>query len=130
MGADYKAALTWPVLTWIVLDVYFFAISYLSGVLDALEMAEPVIWTVGAAVGFWAGWAIVDKGGKWADPIVAGLIVGVVCAGGGYVLFGLVRGLFTELTPATIFDFSFNLGGAIIGGWWNLSRKGAPMMGG
>lgn len=128
MAVNYVKSLQWPVLTWIVLDVYFWAVSYRPGVLELLT--PELLATVVAAVGFWAGWALIEAGGKWLDPILGGIVVGIVCGGGGYVLFGLVRGFGADALPGSTLDFSFSLGGAIIGGWWNLSRKGASVMGG
>lgn len=119
--ADYVRALKWPVIAWIEVDIVMLAMSYLAGVMDMLTPA--VIAPLTLAFGVWAGYKIVEFGGKVLDVVVAGAVVGVVCAGLTLVGFGLVRGMgFEAILPLAVFAAGFNLFGAFIGGGFALSK--------
>lgn len=128
MAADYVKALTWPVLFWIVVDVYLFLISYIGGVLDLIVL--PALAPLIVLAGAWGGNAIAKHGGNWMDVIGAGVVLGLVCGGGGLILFGVARGLGVGAAfPGSTMDFSLTLAGALLGGWWTLSQSGRSSMG-
>lgn len=121
---NYVTALKWPVITWIVLDLYLLAVSYIEGVLDLVT--TPAVAPLLVAVGAWAGYRTVGLSGKALDAVIAGLVVGIVCGGGGFLLFSYVRGLgASTVLPSSIMDFSLSLGGAVVGGWYVLSQAEA-----
>lgn len=128
MAADYVKALTWPVLFWIVADLYFFVVSYIGGVLEQIVL--PAVAPLLVLAGAWGGNAIVKHGGKWMDVIGAGVVLGLVCGGGGLILFGVARGLGVgAVFPGSTMDFSLSFLGALLGGWWTLSQTARPAMG-
>lgn len=138
MGTDYVKALMWPVIFWVVVDVYFFLISLVKlggtsltdpewDVMGAVFGGTNALLVVIALVGIWAGRAVILNGGQWFDPILAGLAVGLVCGGLGYLLFAFAHPeetLTSNLVmPGSIMDFSLSLGGALLGGWWTMSEN-------
>ena len=117
MSSPYVRALKWPVIAWIVIDVFVYVVSFVPGVLDM--MTPPVFAALIAAVGAWAGYRTVQATGSAVAAVIAGIVVGLVCGAGDLVIFGMLRGMGTQaVLPEAVLDFTLNLGGAIVGGWF------------
>lgn len=117
-------AVKWPVISWIVVDISFLITSYVPGV---IEMTTPPVWgPLALAFGIWAGYKMVELGGNYIGALVAGLIVGAVCAILTIVGLGVIRGLGVgEMFPAAVLALALNFFGAVTGGGFALTRPAA-----
>ncbi len=111
--ADYMRVLKWPVIGWVVVDLIFLAMVLVSrgtaGMLTPASLS-PLLLGFGA----WAGYKMVDLGGKFYDGIVAGVVVGVVCGVLTLVLLA-VLGMMAEAVPEFTFNLGMNVAGAVLG---------------
>ena len=120
----YARALKWPVISWIVVDAVLLVATLLDrslfDMLTAGAMAPMML-----AFGVWSGYKIVEFGGNYGHAIVAGIVVGVVCALLAVVGFGFISvhpsGISAVLTLG-LFAFGMNLFGALIGGGFALTK--------
>ena len=116
---DYVKALKGPIIGWIVVDILFLLMTFVDGIIGMLTPTTLAPLTL--AFGVWAGSNIVRAKGNSFDIIIAGVIVGLVCAVLTFVGFGLFLGI-AGIFPLSVFALGFNIAGAIIGGGFALSR--------
>ncbi len=111
--ADYVRVLKWPIIGWIIVDLVFLAMVLVArgtaGMLTAPTLS-PLLLGFGA----WAGYKMVELGGKFYDGIVAGVVVGVVCGVLTLVLLG-VLGAMADAVPEFTFNLGMNVVGAVLG---------------
>jgi len=127
----YVNALKWPVIGWVVVDLVLLTASFVSPgivVMMTPEALSPLL----LLFGLWAGYIIVEHGGNFGSVIVAGLVVGFVCALLTVVGFGVINNVMGGISgalPFGVFSLGLNLAGAVIGGGFALSRPApAPQM--
>lgn len=121
MGANYGRALKWPVIGWIVVDVVFLILGYIKGVSELFT--PPAVAPLLLAFGVWAGYKTIQFNGKFLDSVISGIVVGAVCGILIIVGDGFIRGAgFAAVWPFTVFAFSLNVAGAIVGGGYALSK--------
>lgn len=121
----FVRALQWPVITWIVVDLLMLAAVLLFGDIAAM-MTPAALVPLLLAFGLWAGFKIVKFGGGYANALVAGFVLGAVCAiliviGFGMVLASTTGGV-AAVIPLVVFGLIFNVFGALIGGGFALTR--------
>lgn len=112
-------------ITWIVVDLVMLVAVLLFG--DIASMMTPAaLVPLLLAFGLWPGYKIVKFDGGYGDALVAGLVVGVVCAiliviGFGVVLASTTGGV-AAVIPLAVFGLIFNVFGALIGGGYALTN--------
>lgn len=120
----YVNALKWPVIGWVIVDLVFLVASFVSP--DIVPMMTPAaLAPLLLLFGLWAGYKIVEFGGNFGSVIVAGLVVGFVCALLTVVGFGVINNVMGGVAgalPFGIFSLVLNLSGAVIGGGFALSK--------
>lgn len=125
----YSNALKWPVIGWVIVDVVFLLASFVSPGVSAM-LTPAALAPLLLLFGLWAGYKIVEFGGNFGSVIVAGLVVGLVCAFLIVIGFGAINDVLGGIAgalPFGIFGLGLNVAGAIIGGGFALSKP-APQM--
>ncbi len=119
--APLAQAVKWPVISWVVVDVIFIVMLYVEGVQELMTM--PVAAPLTIAFGIWAGYKMIELGGSYAGAIVAGVIVGAVCAILTILGIGIIHGAGVGATlPMAVASLGLNISGAAIGGGFALTR--------
>lgn len=127
----YVNALKWPVIGWVVVDLVLLVASFVSPGIVVM-MTPAALAPVLLLFGLWAGYKIVEFGGNFVSVLVAGLVVGIVCAFLTVVGFGVINNVMGGVAgaaPFGVFSLALNLTGAVIGGGFALSKPAsAPQM--
>lgn len=109
----FVSALQWPLVFWVVADLYLFLISSNPVVRGYVFAAAPAFQALGLATGAWTGWLAARLAGGWPDALGAGLLVALVGGGGWVLLFGVVQDLgVRNLMGPGVMQFSMILLGA------------------
>ncbi len=117
----WTRALMWPVVTWVVVNVIFFAA--LLAVPDMGKSVSPAGLTpLLLAIGGWAGYKIVELGGGYGYAFIAGVVVGAVCAVLDVIGSAIIGQTMAAAFPGAVYFFGLNLFGALIGGGFKLTK--------
>lgn len=125
----YARALKWPVISWIAIDAGFFLIAnlFFPKALEGITNGHFVPLLLG--IGAWAGSRIVEFGGNYLSAIIAGVVVGFVCAlfaviGVGVIVPALKGGALDVASQMLggFFLLDMNFAGAVVGGGYRLTK--------
>lgn len=131
----YVRALQWPIISWVLIDVVLLVLAIASAdFLTMFSASSGPLALITFVIGLWAGSKMVELSEatndiqKYIEAIIAGIIVGIVCATLTIVGFNTVGSLdLVDLTGIDvvvmgIFAFAFNAAGGVVGGGYSLTK--------